>query len=82
MLFALRVKLFAHLQRLGIDYFEREMAGRVMTRMTTDIDSLSQFLQTGLVTALVNFVTLVGVGVALVLHELAARSATGRCCRR
>ncbi len=47
MLFALRVKLFAHLQRLGIDYFEREMAGRVMTRMTTDIDSLSQFLQTG-----------------------------------
>ena len=67
MLFALRVKLFAHLQRLGIDYFEREMAGRVMTRMTTDIDSLSQFLQTGLVTALVNGITLLGVAVALVL---------------
>jgi ATP-binding cassette subfamily B protein len=66
MLFALRVKLFAHLQRLGIDYFEREMAGRVMTRMTTDIDSLSQFLQTGLVTALVNLVTLVGIAIALV----------------
>ena len=67
MLFALRVKLFAHLQRLGIDYFEREMAGRIMTRMTTDVDSLSQFLQTGLVTALVNGITLVGVAVALVL---------------
>ncbi len=69
MLFALRVKLFAHLQRLGIDYFEREMAGRVMTRMTTDIDSLSQFLQTGLVTALVNVITLVGVAVALVFMD-------------
>ncbi len=74
MLFALRVKLFAHLQRLGIDYFEREMAGRVMTRMTTDIDSLSQFLQTGLVTALVNAITLVGVAIALDLHGLEARA--------
>jgi ATP-binding cassette subfamily B protein len=69
MLFALRVRVFAHLQRLGIDYFEREMAGRVMTRMTTDIDSLSQFLQTGLVTALVNGITLIGVAVALVLMD-------------
>ncbi len=69
MLFALRVKLFAHLQRLGIDYFEREMAGRVMTRMTTDVDSLSQFLQTGLVTALVNGITLIGVAIALVLMD-------------
>ena len=69
MLFALRVKIFAHLQRLGIDYFEREMAGRVMTRMTTDVDSLSQFLQTGLVTALVNGITLLGVAVALVLMD-------------
>ncbi len=64
-LFALRVKVFSHLQRLGVDYYEREMAGRVMTRMTTDIDSLAQLLQTGLVTALVSGVTFVGVGVAL-----------------
>ena len=69
MLFALRVKLFAHLQRLGIDYFEREMAGRIMTRMTTDVDSLSQFLQTGLVTALVNGITLIGVAIALVFMD-------------
>lgn len=65
LLFALRVKVFAHLQRLGLDYYEREMAGRVMTRMTTDIDALSQLLQSGLVTALVNAVSFVGVGVAL-----------------
>ena len=65
LLHALRVKVFAHLQRLGLDYYEREMAGRVMTRMTTDIDSLQQLLQTGLVSALVNLVSFVGVGIAL-----------------
>ncbi|MCZ7535657.1 MAG: ABC transporter ATP-binding protein [Acidimicrobiia bacterium] len=65
LLYALRVKVFAHLQRLGLDYYEREMAGRIMTRMTTDIDSLSQLLQTGLVTALVSLVSFAGVGVAL-----------------
>lgn len=65
LLHALRVKVFAHLQRLGVDFYEREMAGRVMTRMTTDIDALSQLLQSGLVTALVNMVSFVGVGIAL-----------------
>jgi ATP-binding cassette subfamily B protein len=67
LLHALRIKVFAHLQRLGVDYYEQEMAGRVMTRMTTDIDALSQLLQNGLVNALVNLVTFLGVGVALVI---------------
>jgi ATP-binding cassette subfamily B protein len=67
LLHALRIKVFAQLQRLGVDFYEREMAGRIMTRMTTDIDSLSNLLQSGLVTALVNIVTFVGVGVALVI---------------
>lgn len=67
LLHALRIKVFAHLQRLGVDYYEQEMAGRVMTRMTTDIDSLSQLLQQGLITALVNLVSFFGVGIALTI---------------
>jgi len=67
LLHALRIKVFGHLQRLGVDYYEHEMAGRVMTRMTTDIDALSQLLQQGLITALVNLVSFVGVGIALVV---------------
>ena len=74
MLHALRIKIFAHLQRLGVDYYEHEMAGRIMTRMTTDIDALSQLLQNGLVNALVNLVTFIGVGVALVFIEPEARA--------
>ncbi len=68
-LWSLRVKVFAHLQRLGLDYYDREMGGRVMTRMTSDIEALTQLLQTGLVNAVVALLTCVGVGVALVVMD-------------
>ena len=67
LLYLVRVRSFAHLQRLGMDYFEREMAGRIMTRMTTDVDALSTFLQTGLSTALISVLTVAGVAVALLV---------------
>ncbi|MCW2538599.1 MAG: transporter [Frankiales bacterium] len=70
LLYVLRIKTFAHLQRLGLDYYERELGGRIITRMTTDVDALSNFLQTGLVTAIVSLLTLVGVLVALLLVDL------------
>ena len=70
LLYALRLKSFAHLQRLGLDYYEREMSGRIMTRMTTDIDAFSTFLQTGLTTALISVVTFVGITVALLAINL------------
>lgn len=66
---SLRIRVFAQLQRLSLDYYEREMAGRIMTRMTTDIDQFESLLQNGLVGALVAFVTFVGVGVALVIVD-------------
>ncbi|MCS0637801.1 ABC transporter ATP-binding protein/permease [Streptomyces sp. LP05-1] len=69
-LYALRLKIFAQLQRLGLDYYERELTGRIMTRMTTDVDALSTFLQTGLVTAFVSLVTFLGIMVALLVLDL------------
>ncbi|CAM5730717.1 ABC transporter ATP-binding protein OS=Streptomyces fumanus OX=67302 GN=GCM10018772_06270 PE=4 SV=1 [Streptomyces fumanus] len=72
-LYALRLKIFAQLQRLGLDYYERELTGRIMTRMTTDVDALSTFLQTGLVTAFVSVVTFFGIMVALLVIDVAAR---------
>ncbi|MGQ4616327.1 ABC transporter transmembrane domain-containing protein [Nocardia sp. R7R-8] len=69
-LFALRVRSFAHLQRLGLDYYERELSGRIMTRMTTDVDALSTFLQTGVATSLVGLLTLVGITVALLVIDV------------
>ncbi|WP_328677733.1 ABC transporter ATP-binding protein/permease [Streptomyces sp. NBC_00322] len=69
-LYSLRLKIFAQLQRLGLDYYERELTGRIMTRMTTDVDALSTFLQTGLVTAFVSVVTFFGIMVVLLVIDL------------
>jgi len=70
LLFTLRVKIFAQLQRLGLDFYEREMSGRIMTRMTSDVDALSTFLQTGLVTMLSSVLTFVGVLAAMLVINL------------
>ncbi|MCZ7431359.1 ABC transporter ATP-binding protein [Streptomyces sp. WMMC1477] len=69
-LYALRLKIFAQLQRLGLDYYERHLTGAVMTRMTTDVDALSTFLQTGLVTAVVSLISFAGILVALLVIDL------------
>jgi ATP-binding cassette subfamily B protein len=70
LLYALRVKIFAHLQRLGLDFYEREMSGRIMTRMTTDVDALSSFLQTGLITMVNSGLSFIGVLIALLLINI------------
>jgi len=66
----LRIRIWAQLQRLSLDYYEREMAGRIMTRMTTDVDQFETLIENGLLAALVSLVTFVGVGVALLLLDV------------
>jgi len=70
LLYTMRVKLFAQLQRLGLDFYERELSGRIMTRMTSDVDALSSFLQTGLVTMVSSVLTFLGVLAALLVINL------------
>ncbi len=70
LLYALRVKIFAQLQRLGLDFYERELSGRIMTRMTTDVDALSSFLQTGLITMVNSGLSFIGVLIALLLINI------------
>jgi ATP-binding cassette subfamily B protein len=62
---SLRIRIWAQLQHLSLDYYEREMAGRIMTRMTTDVDQFESLIENGLLSALVSVCTFVGVGVAL-----------------
>ena len=69
-LYSLRVKIFAQLQRLGLDFYEHEMSGRIMTRMTTDVDALSSFLQTGLITMVNSTLSFAGVMIALLIINL------------
>ena len=64
---SLRIRIWAQLQRLSLDYYEREMGGRIMTRMTTDVDQFESLIENGLLSALVAMVTFVGVGIALIV---------------
>ncbi|MGW0771725.1 ABC transporter ATP-binding protein [Streptomyces sp. NPDC002676] len=59
--YLLRLRGFAHLQRLDLSYYERELSGRIMTRLTADVDAVAAFSQTGFATALVSLVSTVTV---------------------
>jgi ATP-binding cassette subfamily B protein len=61
----LRVRVFTHLQRLGLDYYTAERAGVIMTRMTSDIEQLQQLLQDGLAQLVVQGLTMVVITVIL-----------------
>ncbi|MEE8164659.1 MAG: ABC transporter ATP-binding protein [Myxococcota bacterium] len=55
----LRVRLFTHLQRLSLDFYSREKAGRIMTRMTSDLPAMEQLIQEGVVSLVMQAMTLV-----------------------
>jgi len=59
LMYGLRVRVFSHIQRLSLDFFTDEKAGRIMTRMTSDIEALSDLLSDGLINLLVQGFTLV-----------------------
>ncbi|WP_439814833.1 ABC transporter ATP-binding protein [Zavarzinia sp. CC-PAN008] len=65
LLFTLRLRVFARLLRLGVDFYDREMAGRIMTRMTTDVDAIGTLLQGSLLMSGVNLLSIFGVAAAL-----------------
>jgi ABC-type multidrug transport system fused ATPase/permease subunit len=70
-LFDLRLRLFGHVEALSISFYERYTSGRIIARLTSDIDALQELLATGLssvVTALLSVVA-----IALILLRLDLR---------
>jgi len=66
LLYDLRVRVFSHFQRLSLDFFTDEKAGRLMTRMTSDIENLQQLFQEGLVQLLLQFLTLAVLSIQMI----------------
>ncbi|MEO9255174.1 MAG: ABC transporter ATP-binding protein, partial [Tepidiformaceae bacterium] len=64
---ALRVRLFAHYQRMSLAFFGRENAGRLVSRMTSDIQTLNDVLNNGLLTLVQAGLTLIGAIVILLI---------------
>ena len=66
-LFDLRRMLFSHVQALSLSFFERYTSGRIISRLTSDIDALNELLATGLTSVLTSLISVVGITVIL-LH--------------
>jgi ATP-binding cassette subfamily B multidrug efflux pump len=58
----LRVDIFAHLQRLPVRFFDRNPVGRLVTRVTSDVESLNELFTAGVVAGLGDLFTLVAIG--------------------
>jgi len=54
-MYDMRTEIFGHLQRLPMSYFDRNPVGRLMTRVTTDVDALNDLFAAGVVTMINDF---------------------------
>jgi ABC-type multidrug transport system fused ATPase/permease subunit len=61
----LRNKLFRHLQRLSLGFFERNRAGVIISRLTNDVDALDQLVTDGVTTLVQNTLLLIGSAIIL-----------------
>ncbi len=65
----LRLKLFAHLQRLSIGFYSRNRAGVVISRITNDVEALDQLVEDGMATLFQSGLTLLGVLAILIVFD-------------
>jgi ABC-type multidrug transport system fused ATPase/permease subunit len=65
----LRMEIFEHLQRLSVSYFDRNPAGRLITRVTSDVETLNELFTSGVVSGLGDLFTLAAISVAMLIMD-------------
>ena len=65
----LRIRLFAHLQRLSLGYYERNRTGAIVSRITNDVEALDQLVTDGVTSLVQNSLLLGGTAVVLFLLD-------------
>ena len=73
----LRIRLFGHLQRLSLGFYERNRAGVIISRLTNDVEAIDQLVTDGVTTLVQSTLTLVGT--AIILFILDWRLALATC---
>lgn len=68
-MYDLRMKLFAHLQKLPLSFFDKNPVGRLVTRVTNDIEALVEMLSEGLVTIIRDIAVMVAILVVMLLID-------------
>ncbi len=64
-MFDLRMEIFRHLQKLDVAFFDKNPVGRLMTRVTTDVDALNELFTAGVISIFGDLCTLAGIIVTL-----------------
>ncbi len=67
--YAIRLDIFRHLQRLPIRYFDRNPVGRIITRTTNDVEALNEMLSSGLITIIGDILQLLFIVVMMFLTD-------------
>ena len=65
----LRVQIYSHLQRLSVSFFDRNPVGRLITRVTSDVESLNELFTAGVVAGLGDLFTLVAISVMMLVVD-------------
>ncbi len=65
----LRQTLFSHLQRLDVQYFDKNPVGRLMTRVMGDVQVLNELFSSGVITIFANLLNIIGIMVAMLLYN-------------
>ena len=65
----LRVEIFAHLQRLSVSFFDRNPVGRLVTRVTSDVESLNELFTAGVVAGIGDLFTLLAISIAMLVVD-------------
>jgi ATP-binding cassette subfamily B protein len=65
----LRMEIFEHLQRLSVSFFDRNPAGRLITRVTSDVETLNELFTSGVVSGLGDLFTLIAISVAMLIMD-------------
>lgn len=68
-LFDMRQHIFEHVQSLSVSFFHRHPTGRLMTRMTTDVESLQEALSSGMITMVGDVITLIAIVAILLVKD-------------
>jgi ATP-binding cassette subfamily B multidrug efflux pump len=64
-MYDLRMQIFQHLQKLDVSFFDKNPVGRLMTRVTTDVDALNELFTSGVISVFDDVFTLSGIIISL-----------------
>jgi ATP-binding cassette subfamily B protein len=65
----IRMQIFSHLQKLHLGFFDKNPVGRLVTRVTNDVNVLDEMFSSGLVAVFGDIITLIGIVIALLYYN-------------